>query len=513
MKICKIVTILALSINLFANESALSYLNSLRAKTGLNALVLNTQLSNAAKNHASYLIANPSDVDHYEHLSSGNFYTGFAPSDRAVSAGYKTTNVRENLSTGNSDANESIDGLFSAIYHRFGFLAFDINEVGIGIDTDSYVYEMGNSHLNTLCGGVSFSGYGTYYTGICADETFKIAEGDYNTSHTTIVANNPSVVLFPPQNGTDIPPVFYEESPDPLPNYSVSGYPVSISFNNYFVTSANLIKFELYDVNNTLITDVLLMNKLNDPNNKFSELDFALFPLKRLEWGSIYRVKAEFSINSQPSQKYEWSFKTREISQPLYKITQNAQIIHIKPETTYAIYLEPTHANDDLGGYSASYPSNWSFKKLELLDQDTLLIDANGSLDQNSTLTFSNGRTLTLVISNSDSAIYSDVNSTFPIDENSTLPSDENVTQEDNSTTTHTLTLVNGWNLLGAQSDMNVTDIGSDEGNISLIWTYKSGKWSAYSPDSLLQNLINQKPEYGVIETIKKGEGFWVLSK
>ncbi len=60
-----------------------------------------------------------------------------------------------------------MDGLFSAIYHRFAFLSPGIDEIGVGVtqneqdsDKSAFVYVMGNSELNRLCSFKSFKGAG-----------------------------------------------------------------------------------------------------------------------------------------------------------------------------------------------------------------------------------------------------------------------------------------------------------------------------------------------------------------
>jgi uncharacterized protein YkwD len=124
----------------------LEYLNALREKVGLVPFELNPYLSKAAYNHAIYMAVNKV-VGHYE--SEGyNDFTGVTPSDRVTYAGYPLRYVGENLSYGQENIYESIDGLFSAIYHRFGFLDFNYDDVGIVIYDNFYVYYMGNSKLS-----------------------------------------------------------------------------------------------------------------------------------------------------------------------------------------------------------------------------------------------------------------------------------------------------------------------------------------------------------------------------
>ena len=115
----------------FEQSQAYSKLNSIRDALQLTRLSSNELLTNAAQAHADYLVANK-DSSHYETQGKA-YFTGKAPLDRAFHAGYNASSVSENLSTHNYDAQSSIDGLFAAIYHRFGFLSPSIDEIGIGV--------------------------------------------------------------------------------------------------------------------------------------------------------------------------------------------------------------------------------------------------------------------------------------------------------------------------------------------------------------------------------------------
>lgn len=110
-------------------DDPLSYINNVRAKSGLNYFAQNEILNTSALNHAKYVVANEA-MSHDETPGKPNF-TGENPSKRAFYAGYNAV-VRENLSYNSSDLKSAIDGLLSAIYHRFAFLDFASDEIGIG---------------------------------------------------------------------------------------------------------------------------------------------------------------------------------------------------------------------------------------------------------------------------------------------------------------------------------------------------------------------------------------------
>jgi len=72
------------------------------------------------------------------------------------------------------------------------------------------------------------------------------------------------------------------------------------------------------------------------------------------------------------------------------------------------------------------------------------------------------------------------------------------------------ITLQNGWNLLGTDQDLMLSDI--NKSCIETVWTYKSGNWSAFSPNNELQNQINTNPNISSLSTITANSGFWIAT-
>ena len=299
-----VVTSLLVATTLDKND-ALTYLNSLRVSAGILPLKNNQILETAAQNHINYL-NDRSLSGHYENnlTDPSDFYTGDIPHDRGVFAGYKASFYLENFSSGQDDFNSSIDGLMSAIYHRYGFLHLNIDEIGIGVsDTDNklFNYDMGNSLVNKLCDGDSYSGDKEYYYNVCTNNDLKIEVNLYEDSLNSLAKESSDIIVWPPSNSENISPVFYEESPDPLPDSSVSGYPISLEFNSYIYKNNTIFvkNFELYDEKDNLVQNMFLMNETNDINAKHTPYQFTLFPLNRLEWNSIYKVVVDYSIDDR----------------------------------------------------------------------------------------------------------------------------------------------------------------------------------------------------------------------
>jgi len=215
----------------FETSKALQYLNDIRDEAGMLRLDQNQQLQISAKNHANYLIAH--DIIGHEETPYKEGFTGKNSSDRAMKVGYKTSLVSENISSMQRNYKESIDELFSAIYHRFGFLDFRIDEIGIAVTQKSsdrskiaFVYNMGIGPLQRLCSQKSFEGRGKYVYNICADKNFKIKESHFNKAIDSNKIHNKKIIVYPYDEQSDVPPVFFDEIPDPLPRHDVSGFPI-----------------------------------------------------------------------------------------------------------------------------------------------------------------------------------------------------------------------------------------------------------------------------------------------
>ena len=160
----KILHYLLLSIGLFATTAepvvgepvAISAVNEARLAVGLQSLAESQPLNNAALAHALYLQRYmPPGTEqqasaHEERQGLAEYSGHFAP-DRALSFGYPHSQVTENVSLGNPDIKASVDDLMSAIYHRFAFLDFSVDEIGTANAAQRYVFNMGKSNLAQTC--------------------------------------------------------------------------------------------------------------------------------------------------------------------------------------------------------------------------------------------------------------------------------------------------------------------------------------------------------------------------
>ena len=370
-------------LNIFLFANGLNHLNEIRQNLGMIPLKENSILDNSAYNHSLYLNYHGNMYGHYE--APGKYFTGKTPYQRALYAGYNSRFIIENYAYGNyKNTDKSIDMLFSAIYHRFGFLNFYINEVGIANTNNYYVFEMGNSNLNNLCSNHFDNIIGKYYYGICKDYNLQIPSNLYLNAKNSVAKQNPKIVIFPTPD-IKVEPVFYGEEPNPIP-YKMSGYPISIEFNPYYIKNVKLLKFEIYHNNHKL--NSLLLTKDNDRNNKLTKYQFALFPIKRLKWNSKYDVTCEYMINKQIYTK-KWGFYTKPLKNNLITVDKQTSFF-IKPNKTYIVYVKPENNNETIQNIRYQYPRGVKVN-IKLLDTNTFQIKVNGLIGNKVTI-FTNKR-------------------------------------------------------------------------------------------------------------------------
>ncbi|MCB1734193.1 MAG: CAP domain-containing protein [Gammaproteobacteria bacterium] len=305
-------------------DTALQALNALRAQAGMDGFSTEGRLAAAALGHARYLLAQPG-AGHVQRRG-GTGFTGVEPLDRARAARYPAMLVSENVAQGNTDADRALAGLMAAIYHRFGFLDFDVDSVGIGYaayrnreSSAGYVFLMGNSALARLCGGKNFEGNGQYVYSVC-DPDIRIEKRVYDGARGRFALKQPEVVVWPPADMQDVPPAFFDESPDPLPDHEVSGYPISVSINPYRVGTVRAHDFRLVDLDSgKAVSNLRRMDVSTDPNRKLDDHQFAWFPLQRLKWGGHYEASVTLNLDGRVESR-RWRFQVRDVPRPFYTV-------------------------------------------------------------------------------------------------------------------------------------------------------------------------------------------------
>ncbi len=304
------------SIERYSQGEAYKHFNEIRVRAGMSELKYNKILQESAQNHSHYIDLHHESMKglsyHYEKEGREGF-TGRKAKDRAVKAGYFSTNIGEGISNYCS-AEQSINSLMTAIYHRFEILHFSRDEVGIGFTKTSqnlkhnFVHNMGNSHLNTLCQHDD-RWIGNYFEKVCADETLKIKEDPYNEAKDTIRKKNPKYVIWPADGSVDNLYYYADEVPNPMPDFIKTGNPISIQFNPYYFPKNIVVySFKFYDAEGE-VTDTRLLTKQTDPNKKFTQYQYALFALKPLQRDTEYKVVIKYKYEGS-SKQLRTSFRT-----------------------------------------------------------------------------------------------------------------------------------------------------------------------------------------------------------
>jgi len=238
------------------------------------------------------------------------------------------------------------------------------------------------------------------------DKKFKVEKSLYLNTKRHLAQYSPKYIFWPPKNSQYIPPAFFEETPDPLPNSSVSGYPISCEFNKYYFDNKDLVidSFKLFEEDGTEVTNTLLMNYLNDPNKKHNRYQFTLFPMDRLRWNHIYTVKIDY-YEDEELKSFNWKFITRALAHRYYRVEKNNQLLKVKQNISYIIYLVPNNNNDIFKSWR--YSKKRSSKAIiKYIDSNTLLVKVSGKIGNKFKFKFSNNKTITLQISNNDNSKY-----------------------------------------------------------------------------------------------------------
>ena len=117
------------------------------------------------------------------------------------------------------------------------------------------------------------------------------------------LADRPTLVTWPPAGADDVPPAFFIEEPDPLPDREVAGYPLSVQFNPGSVQRVEIRGFSLYRepaVGRDPIAPTRLLDRHSDPHEVLTAFEFALFPLDRLDWATRYRAVVDVVLDGHP---------------------------------------------------------------------------------------------------------------------------------------------------------------------------------------------------------------------
>ena len=283
--------------------SALNYLNYLRNKSGMHSLQYSKALSLAAQKHAKYLYFNK-EYSHNENSYKKYFFATY-PWQRVTKAGFATKAVVENISFYEKSYKASIDRIFATVYHRLAFLDTKIDTIGYANYKRVYVYDMSNSKLANLC-RKSKSYSSNYVENICKNGN-KLDVNSFKKAINSTKRANSKTIIYPFNNQKINRVSLEDEQPRFIYSSKRYGYPVTVTFNDYYYKSVKLLDFSLYKNNRKVKAKVVSFR--NDKAGKLNKNQFVLLPLQRLQRKSTYQVKLKALLNGKVK-TLNWRFFT-----------------------------------------------------------------------------------------------------------------------------------------------------------------------------------------------------------
>jgi uncharacterized protein YkwD len=258
----------------------LNWINYRRGQIGMPALTHNGVIDVAAQGHSDYQRIN-NVVTHTQTAGKPGF-TGVDLQHRLQAAGYTFSGsnaIGEVISaTSNGSGFYMAEELITAIYHRFVIFEPVFREIGTGAATTSANYNYFTADF------VTNNGYGT---GVPAA----------------------TVVTWPFNGQTQVPDNFnsdYEE-PDPVPDRSVVGYPVSVHANLTSKLTVQSFTIRAHGAGSDLSTRLLAQGQ---DTNTTTQSAAAIVPLAPLAASTTYDVTFTGAVDGTPVTR-SWSFTTK----------------------------------------------------------------------------------------------------------------------------------------------------------------------------------------------------------
>lgn len=211
--------------------------------------------------------------------------------------------------------------------------------------------------------------------------------------------SRPEVILWPPDGGTDVPPAFFIEEPDPLPDLEVSGYPLSLQFNPAFAGRVEVEDYALYRRTRSgehAVESLRLLDAETDPHGLLDRHSFALFPLQRLQWGADYRARFDVRVDGEP-RRLEWTFSTRGKGIETLRADADYSRFVLRNGVEYLLYLPPREDRPHTVLQLRLAHLRSSRVDTRVLDPNTLSLRLEAPLCDRVGLSFADGRRVELV--------------------------------------------------------------------------------------------------------------------
>lgn len=265
-------------VNVQTATEGLAQFNLRRQQLGLQAVVRNAALDDAAQRHSEYQALN-SDITHEQEVGRRGF-TGVNVGDRLSAAGYNFTQnsyaYGEVISkTSDPSGTRAAEDLIAAIYHRFVIFEPMFKEVGVG--------------------AAAVGGGATYFTTDFAANGLDIGLGPGN------------FITYPGNGQQSVPTVFNSDNevPDPVPGRNAVGYPISLHAD--ILSTVSVQSFTLRPQNGVDMA-VQLLSSAVDQYTRSSVA--AIVPLDVLAAGTTYEARFIGSIDGFAVDR-TWTFTTQ----------------------------------------------------------------------------------------------------------------------------------------------------------------------------------------------------------
>lgn len=187
-----------------------------------------------------------------------------------------------------------------------------------------------------------------YYTKPCHSD-YKVNELFTHRLDDKQFNKNPRYVKWPAFKAKNVLPVFFDEIPDPLPDLNVSGYPLSLQFNEGKVKKVSVRYFTLDRKTKSghwrRIKKIRELNYITDPEKNFTKHQFAWYPLKRLDWNTDYRASVYAKIDGI-EKEIRWRFKTQHVNTPLFKIKPRGKSVTVPEDKWFTLYVVPSKSSN-----------------------------------------------------------------------------------------------------------------------------------------------------------------------
>ncbi|MGX9785675.1 CAP domain-containing protein [Janthinobacterium lividum] len=254
-----------------------NWFNYRRSQIGLSPMVRNGLIDSAALGHSSYL--NLNNTVAHEQVQGKPGFTGVKLGDRLAKAGYVVTSLQGEVIAGASNTSGFYlaEELVTAIYHRFVIFEPLFKEGGAG----AAVSGAGYAYFTT-----DLAGNRSYGSGLAAGKIVTYPFGGQQKVAVSFSSDN--------------------ETPDPVPNQDVVGYPISVHAN--YGTTVSVTAFSVRQRGAAAALTVRLLTSGNDAHTPVSAA--SIIPLAPLLANTAYDVSFIGKVNGTDVTQ-SWSFTTR----------------------------------------------------------------------------------------------------------------------------------------------------------------------------------------------------------